>query len=60
MDYELSLTQQEVQIVMTALGELPLKLSINVLMKIQNAVRQQDEARAMSTQDLAEALKAQA
>lgn len=52
MEYNLNLTQQEVQVLFMALGELPIKVGVNVLSKIQFMVAQQDEASAVSMESL--------
>ena len=48
MEYTLKLTQQEIQILSTALGELPLKMSLNLFGKIQTQVQTQDAENAVS------------
>jgi hypothetical protein len=52
MDYTLKLTQQDVQTVINALGELPLKMSANVFGIIHKQVQEQDEANAIPLQDV--------
>lgn len=47
MTYDLKLSQAHVQTVLQALGELPLKLSLNVFAAIQEQVAKQDEASAI-------------
>lgn len=44
MDYTLKLSQQAVQLIVNALGELPLKVSANVFGDIQRQVQEQDAA----------------
>lgn len=46
MEYEIKLTQQELQIIYQALGELPLKFSVNLFGKFQLAQKEQDERNA--------------
>jgi len=41
MNYTVTLTQQEIQIVMLALGEIPLKLSGAVFSKIDSQAKEQ-------------------
>jgi hypothetical protein len=48
MDYELKLTQQEAQLVLNALAELPLKFSGAAYSKIQQAIVEQDRQKAIS------------
>lgn len=45
--YTLNLSQQDVQIIINALGELPLKVSANVFGNIQRQVQEQDAANAI-------------
>lgn len=54
--YEIKFSQQEVQIVIAALAELPLKVSMNVFGNIQRQVQEQDAANAidLSKIDLSE------
>lgn len=52
MDYDLKLTQQETQLVLAALAELPLKVSGNTYGKIHQAVIAQDAANAISLSEL--------
>lgn len=47
MDYTFSLTQQEATLILQALGELPLKMTVNVFAKLQNQLHEQDQANAM-------------
>jgi len=42
MDYTIKLSQQELQIISQALGELPLKMTLAVFASIQNQVKEQD------------------
>jgi len=46
MTYNINLTQQEIGLIFQALGELPLKASINLFGKIQAEVQRQEEAGA--------------
>lgn len=52
MTYSMEFTQQEIQILMTALGELPLKVGGNVYSKIQMAVIEQDRKAAIPAEGL--------
>ncbi|HEX8894482.1 MAG TPA: hypothetical protein VF783_14220 [Terriglobales bacterium] len=47
MEYILKLSQQDTQLIISALAELPLKLSINVFGNIQRQVHEQDSANAI-------------
>jgi hypothetical protein len=51
MEYDLKLSQQHVQTVLQALGELPLKFAVNVFAVINEQVARQDEERAVSIKD---------
>lgn len=44
MEYDLRLTAADINVLMRALGELPLKDGVNVFAKINAAVKQQDTA----------------
>jgi hypothetical protein len=52
MTYQLTLTQQEIQVLTMGLGELPLKLSANLFSKIQQAVSEQDKKNAVPLSSL--------
>lgn len=52
MEYEIKLTQQELQVIQMGLGELPLKLGINLLGKLQQEVARQDTEKAMPIAEL--------
>lgn len=54
MNYTIDLAQQEVQLLLQGLGELPLKFGLALFGKIQGQVRAQDELSAVS---LAEATR---
>lgn len=55
MTYELNnLSQQEIAVLCQALGELPLKLTINLFSKIQQQVATQDEANAVPVEEVLE------
>lgn len=56
MDYELKLTQAELQVVFQGLGELPLKVSIGLLSKLQILVNEQDIAKAIPITDVVSSL----
>jgi hypothetical protein len=47
MEYQIRLTQQEVQLILAALGELPLKLTMSAFANINAQVIQQDQAKAV-------------
>lgn len=46
MDYELKLSQEQVQVIVNALGELPLKVAAGVFNSIQQQVIAQESAAA--------------
>lgn len=50
MTYELKLTQQQVQVIAQALGELPLKVALATFSDIQRQVQEQDEASAIEVE----------
>jgi hypothetical protein len=50
MEYELKVTQQELNVIYQALGELPLKLSANLFGKLQLTQKEQDEKNAIELQ----------
>lgn len=52
MEYDLKLTQQELQTIYLGLGELPLKLSLNVFSKLQHAQKTQEDANAIPLESL--------
>lgn len=52
MQYDLSLNQQEIQILFMALGELPIKVGVNLLSKLQQSVAEQDSQGAVSLEDM--------
>jgi len=43
VDYTIKFSQEELQIVMNGLGELPAKVSINLIQKIQQEVYNQEK-----------------
>jgi hypothetical protein len=49
MEYEIKLTQQEAQIIFMGLGELPIKVGVNLLIKLQQEIAKQDQVKAMLT-----------
>ena len=51
MDYTLKLSQQEIQVISQALGELPLKMTLGVFASIQNQVKAQDEAKTIQPEN---------
>jgi hypothetical protein len=52
MQYSITFTQQEVSILMAALGELPMKISYPVAEKIAKEQKRQDEEKAIPIDDL--------
>ena len=48
MDYNITLPQADLLLILNALGELPLKTSVNTFMKVQSQMQAQDKATAMS------------
>jgi hypothetical protein len=52
MKYNIELTQQELQVIYAALGELPLKMTINLFSKLQQAQQKQDAENAMPISEL--------
>lgn len=47
MTYELKLDQTDVLLILRALGEMPLKSTINTFAKVQSQIAEQDEANAL-------------
>lgn len=47
MEYQLTLAQSDLMIVLQALGELPLKVAVNTFAKIDGQRQAQDAANAM-------------
>lgn len=52
MEYDIKLEQQDIQTLIAGLGELPMKIALNTLGKIQTQVAQQDAARAVPLSEL--------
>lgn len=52
MEYDIKLTQQDLQAIFLGLGEIPLKLGINLVEKLRAEVARQDEAKAVPLADL--------
>lgn len=48
MEYDIKLTQQELAVIFMGLGELQLKVSVNVFAKLQQEQVRQDEAKAVT------------
>jgi len=46
MEYTLKLSQQDIQIISQALGELPLKMVVNVFGKIQQQALEQESVKS--------------
>lgn len=51
MEIKLNLKEEEVNLLLQALGELPAKQSINIIMNIQNQIRPQFLANQQSIQN---------
>jgi hypothetical protein len=51
MEYTLILTQQDAQIIVNGLGELPLKVAANTFAKLQKQIAEQDEKNAVLLKD---------
>lgn len=47
MEYDVKLTQQELQVIYQGLGELPLKLALNMFAKLQQLQQRQDAEKAV-------------
>ncbi len=47
MNYDLKLSQADVAVITQALGELPLKATLNTFAKLQQQVAEQDAANAL-------------
>jgi hypothetical protein len=54
MEYDFKLSQQELNLIYLALGEVPLKVSLNVYAKLQQEQQKQDEAKAVPIESLTE------
>ena len=52
MTYDLNLTQQELVLIFQALGELPLKVTLNLFSKLQAEMQRQDEAKAVPVEEV--------
>ena len=53
MHYEIKdLTQQELQVIFQGLGELPLKVGLNLFGKLQQQIAAQDEKNAVPLPDI--------
>ena len=52
MEYKINVTQQDLQVLFMGLGELPVKIAVNLLGKIQSQVAEQDSKSAVSIEDL--------
>lgn len=52
MTYTLTLSQAEIQVIANALGELPLKSTLGLFVNIQEQVKMQDDAQALSAEEL--------
>ena len=47
MEYTVTFTQQEIQLINMALGELPMKMTLNLFGKIQQEIKRQDDVQAV-------------
>jgi hypothetical protein len=54
MEYTLKLSQQDVQVIIAALGELPLKISGNAFGIVRQQIAEQDAAGAIPLSSLQE------
>jgi len=52
MKYQIELTQQEAQVIIMGLGELPIKIGVNLLMKLQQKIVKQDADKAIPVSEL--------
>lgn len=52
MEYTITVTQQEIQILFQGLGELPLKATLNLFAKMQAQVSEQDAANAVPLEEM--------
>ena len=52
MEYTITFTQQEIQLISMALGELPMKMTLNLFGKIQQEVKRQDDSQAVPVANL--------
>lgn len=52
MEYDIKLTQQELHLIMQSLGELPLKVTINLFGKLQQEIVRQDQEKAIPIEDV--------
>lgn len=52
MEYKINVTQQDLQVLFMGLGELPVKIAVNLLGKLQSQVAEQDSKSAVSIEDL--------
>lgn len=58
MEYELKLPQGAIQLILSALGEVPLKASLGVFMSIQEQVSKQDAVQQQVSKQDADRAKA--
>lgn len=56
MEYDIKLTQQELNLIYQALGELPLKMSINLFGRLTQEQQKQDKEKAIPIEDIAKQL----
>ena len=52
MEYEIKHTQEELNIIYQALGELPLKMTLNLFFKLKSEQEKQDKEKAIPLSDI--------
>jgi len=52
MDYKITISQQDIQTLFQGLGELPLKISINIFGKLQQQIQEQDKINAIPLESI--------
>lgn len=52
MTYEFKLSQAEMQVIFAGLGELPLKVGLNLFGKLQGEIQRQDAEKAKSLKEI--------
>lgn len=52
MEYNFEFSQQESQLLLQGLGEIPLKFSINLFLKLDRLIKEQDAKNAVSISSL--------
>lgn len=43
MEYQLNVSQQDIQIILSALSELPLKITLNTFLNLRSQIQEQDK-----------------